>query len=92
MLTINGVGTKFYGKNNEQSDGSYTTTEWFVFLMLPIIPIGSYRVIEHKRSSLIQTEYNIIEKLPLDKSEVARIYGIGIFCVVLFILFIVFAS
>ena len=46
MLTINGIGTKLYGKKSISADGSYQTIKWFVFLHLPIIPLKTYRVLE----------------------------------------------
>jgi hypothetical protein len=44
--TINGCGTKWYGKSLEESDGSYVVTEWITFLWVPLIPLGSKRVIQ----------------------------------------------
>ena len=43
-FTFNGIGTKFFGKSDEQLDGSYTATEWLVFLYFPLIPIRSFRL------------------------------------------------
>ncbi|HEY4512771.1 MAG TPA: hypothetical protein VJH63_03930 [Candidatus Paceibacterota bacterium] len=46
MYSINGIGTKLYGKKDfNHVDQSYIATKWFTFLLLPIIPLGSYRVI-----------------------------------------------
>jgi hypothetical protein len=44
MFSINGIGTSLYGKSKVESDGSYIATKWFIFLLLPIVPLGSYRV------------------------------------------------
>jgi len=44
-FTFNGVGTKFHGKRDLGNDGSYVTTEWFVFLCIPVFPIRSLRVL-----------------------------------------------
>lgn len=43
-FTLNGIGTTYYGKRDCTADASYITTEWIVFLYLPILPLGSYRV------------------------------------------------
>src|SRR6185295_6776026 len=43
-FSFNGIGTTYYGKRDFRADGSYVTTEWFVFACLPIIPIRSVRV------------------------------------------------
>lgn len=42
--TLNGFGTKFYGKRDQAVDGSYITTKWLTALYVPVIPLGSYRV------------------------------------------------
>lgn len=44
MYSLNGVGTRLYGKRDINPDGSYIATKWFIFLLLPIFPLGSYRV------------------------------------------------
>ena len=44
LFTINGVGTKIYGKSDEGSDGSYITTLFFTILFIPVIPIKQYLV------------------------------------------------
>ncbi len=45
MYSLNGIGTTIYGKSAvSPQDGSYVATKWVVFLWLPIIPIGTYRV------------------------------------------------
>jgi hypothetical protein len=43
--TINGCGTRFYGKRDRAEDGSYITTEWITFIYAPLLPIRSYRVL-----------------------------------------------
>src|SRR3989344_9618968 len=40
----NGSGEGFYGKREVREDGSYVTTKWFMILLIPIIPLGTYRV------------------------------------------------
>ena len=41
---IAGFGTKFYGKGDSRSDGSYIATKWIVFAYIPIFPLGSFLV------------------------------------------------
>lgn len=43
-FTFNGIGTTFYGARDFALDGTYTTTEWFTFLYVPIIPLRSLRI------------------------------------------------
>jgi hypothetical protein len=42
--TIQGVGTRFYGKRDFRQDGTYITTEWAVLFHLPLVPLRSLRV------------------------------------------------
>lgn len=44
MTTLNGVGTRLYGKYQAEGDGSYIVTLWFTVLFLPIWPLSSYLV------------------------------------------------
>ncbi len=48
-----GIGRKFFGRSNYNLDAlsgleEFDTTLWFVFLFLPVIPLGTYRI-RHKR-------------------------------------------
>ena len=42
---MNGIGTMWYGKALPARDGSYVVTEWVTFVYVPVIPIGSKRVL-----------------------------------------------
>ena len=62
MTTINGIGTKLYGKKKIASDGSYQAIKWFVFIYMPIFPLKTYRVLEMQSfSSLNQEKDKAIE-------------------------------
>ena len=43
---LNGLVTLAVGKTDFLPDGSYVTTQWFSIMMLPLLPIRSYRVLE----------------------------------------------
>ena len=43
-FSFNGIGTAFYGQRDFRSDRTYLTTEWFVLIGIPIIPLRSLRV------------------------------------------------
>lgn len=46
MFRFNGIGTTIIGKKDfDPTDRSYTTTKWFTVLFIPVVPLGSYRVI-----------------------------------------------
>jgi hypothetical protein len=77
MSTFNGIGTKLYGSMEHGPDGSYITTKWIVIFYLPIIPIGSYRVIEEGSSNYIiynSQQYRSM-KVPLHKKQIIKTYG-----------------
>jgi hypothetical protein len=42
--TLNGFGTKLYGRRNPAADGSFLTTKWVVLFWIPLIPLKSLRV------------------------------------------------
>jgi hypothetical protein len=44
-FTINGCGTTFYGSADPHPDGSYVVTTWVVLAYIPLIPLGSMRVL-----------------------------------------------
>jgi hypothetical protein len=43
-FTFQGIGTTFYGQRDFHADGSFITTEWFVLIYFPVIPLRSFRV------------------------------------------------
>lgn len=76
--SVNGIGTTLYGKREINSNGSYIATKWFIFFLLPIFPIGSYRVLPStpKITSPVEqtTAYSIFEKVSLNKKQVINTY------------------
>ena len=42
--SVNGTGTRVYGKRDFWTDGSFVTTKWITFLWVPLIPLRSLRV------------------------------------------------
>lgn len=42
--SVNGTGTRVYGKRDFRTDGSFVTTKWITFLWIPLIPLRSMRV------------------------------------------------
>jgi hypothetical protein len=83
MFSINGIGTKLYGKRNINiMDGSYTATKWFIVLLFPVIPLRSYRVQrgETQASMMVlvgmpgaTTQYQMLP-IPMDWKQVAQTY------------------
>lgn len=46
MFTLNGVGTRLYGRADQRPDGSYVSTLCFCVLFIPVLPLTSYRVVD----------------------------------------------
>ncbi len=86
FTSINGIGSTVYGKSDFHDDGSYVTTEWFTFFFVPILPICSYRVIR-TRATIINSEYQILEKFPPRTSHIVKAYIITVAVVCLIVLF-----
>jgi hypothetical protein len=62
LRAFNGIGAVFYGKRDfDPFTKTYITNHWFVFLLIPIIPIASYRVSTGSRDDL----YHIYGRVPL---------------------------
>ena len=49
--SVNGCVTTYYGRADCGLDGSYVVIEWVVFLGIPLIPLGSKRVLPQARTS-----------------------------------------
>ena len=87
MFSINGIGTTLYGRE-EQDDGSYFTTEWITFFWIPLLPIGSYHVLDWDSNSPFRTNYEM-RKIPFKWKQISKIYLI-IFSFILLIALSVF--
>ena len=70
-----GFGPRRFCKWDRRSDGAFreefTTTVFFVFLYLPLFPVGTYRVWRNKEWG----RPNVIEKLPLNWSQVLEVWA-----------------
>jgi hypothetical protein len=89
MYSINGIGTTLYGKREIESDGSYIATKWFIFLLIPIFPISSYRVRPDtpKVHFLGQkTNYFRFDKVQLNKKQIINTYSIIYVPIFIFVL------
>lgn len=76
-LSFNGIGTKYYGHAEESDSGSYTATEWFIFLWLPIFPLRSWRVLRRRKGMdtfLFSNAKFLVKPLPLNMRQVALGY------------------
>jgi len=87
-FSLNGFGTRHFGAR-WQPDGTYITTKWVVFCFVPIIPLGSVRVLSgalggHNPFALGFSSGKVVAA-PLDIGMVAWTYaweiGVVIFLV-----------
>jgi len=90
MYSINGFGTRLYGKSDfNRLDGSYITTKFIVIFFIPIFPIGSYRVIKGKAAqsgSITLREYQVeyqMQKIQTNIFQIIKIYFFAYFSIAL---------
>ena len=81
ISSINGFGSKTYGKTDFAADGSYITTCWVIACYVPLIPTESWRaweIVEKKRLfGLIPYTDNsnfYAQDVPLHRQQVLRVY------------------
>jgi hypothetical protein len=73
--SVNGIGTKYYGKAERWPDGSYITTKWIVLFFVPILPLGSFRVKRISGDGFFRGEY-LVEEVGLHNRQVTTTYAI----------------
>ena len=79
--TLNGVGTKYYGKRDVEPDNSFITTEWIVLVYIPIIPIGSFRVQptgESTNTIIFSSTQYLVQRVPFNWRQIRNVYAITI--------------
>jgi hypothetical protein len=93
MKTINGTGTILYGRSQKRmlppkmrleieakgyAPYSYQAIKWFALFFVPLIPLGTYKVIPSDQGvfSTQQSSY-LLEPKPWDWLQVLRHYVIG---------------
>lgn len=101
ITVFQGIGATFYGrKDYNSSDSSYITTKWFIFLLLPIFPLKSYRIRQTNSKSIFylvamssQTNYEILEEIPLknNKEQIIKTY-LSIYSFIFLLIFGVYLS
>lgn len=80
LSTNQGIGRMFHGRTATCAEcGSAIRTAWSVFLLLPVIPRGSYRVIEFDEEAAdgeSRTEF-LARRVPLHWPQVLRTWAVG---------------
>ena len=75
--SVNGIGTKYYGKRDKAVDGTYTTTLFFSFFYIPLIPLRSFRVLpvgEPTGGFFWGTQHYQATRTPLNWLQVFNVY------------------
>ncbi|MSQ48622.1 MAG: hypothetical protein EXR78_09630 [Deltaproteobacteria bacterium] len=87
-FTFNGIGTTLYGNRDAGPDGSYVTTEWVVFVYVPVFPLRSWRVLPTgKGTSAIvynSASYQRVQ-VPLNGHQVRNGYAVTLAVVAVFV-------
>jgi hypothetical protein len=77
-FTLQGIGTTFYGQRDFRRDGTYITTEWLVFIFIPVLPIRSLRVRYQDGVNVgffYEQNYSVYEKSFPNWKQVVSTYG-----------------
>jgi hypothetical protein len=93
MHTFNGIGTTIYGRANRQEllgadrlaaeqagylPASYQVVKWFVFLFLPIVPLGTYRVLKaHQKFWTLDFPQYSMQRVDWDWKQVVAHYSVA---------------
>jgi hypothetical protein len=78
--TLNGFGTRYYGKREPGADGSYITSLWVTALYLPLVPLGSYRVLPVGQGTnyvVHRSQSYRVMKVPMCWEQIWRTYMIS---------------
>jgi Hsp70 protein/DnaJ C terminal domain len=93
--SINGCGTTYYGSRDFYSDGSYITTEWIIFVHIPILPLASFRVLPDGsgQNYLVFNSQNFrVQKVPLCRQQVRNTYLTILIVILSLVLLAIFTS
>ncbi|HZP64319.1 MAG TPA: hypothetical protein VFB28_12965 [Terriglobales bacterium] len=78
--TLNGFGTRYYGSRDLAEDGSYITTLWVTALYVPLLPLGSYRVLPvgNGRNWIVHSSQSYMtRKVALCWEQIWHVYMVG---------------
>ena len=93
--SLNGCGTTYYGSRDFHTDGSYITTEWIIFLHIPLLPLASFRVLPtgSGHNYLVFNSQNYrVQKILLCRKQVWNTYLTILIVILSIVLLIILAS
>lgn len=79
--SLHGIGTTYYGKRDFEPDGSYITTEFVIFIGIPIVPLQSLRVRYVGSTGIVfpivhsEENYIVLATTRPNKKQVLSVYG-----------------
>jgi hypothetical protein len=76
--SVNGIGTTYFGASDRQPDNSFITTEWFILLNIPLIPLRSLRTRylgQSRQQGGTTKHYDILGPAPLDTRRILQTYA-----------------
>jgi len=85
--TLNGFGTRYYGRREGGEDGSYITTLWVTALYIPLLPLGSYRVMPVGKGTnwiVHASQSYMTRKVSLCWEQIWHVYMVGLPVLILF--------
>jgi hypothetical protein len=93
MQTFNGIGTTIYGRARREEllgaarssaeqagylPASYQVVKWFVFLFMPIVPLGTYRVLKaHQKFWTLDFPQYSMQRVDWDWKQIAVHYSLA---------------
>ncbi len=80
-FNFNGIGTTYYGQRDLLEDGSFVTTEWLILIYVPIIPLGSFRIVPSGKSSnllVYRSNQYLVKQVPMNWRQVRNTYSLYI--------------
>jgi hypothetical protein len=75
-FTLNGIGTQFFG-HRLLPEGKVVMTKWFIFLYAPLIPLGTFHILEWGNtvgSLPMQTTPYKVRRTRLDWYHIGLVY------------------
>ena len=76
--TFNGFGTTLLDYR-QRDDGSWEATRWVVAMMLPLVPLATYRIQPKRQQNSygrMESYFNILGREPLSIAKILRVYAL----------------
>ncbi len=76
--TFNGFGTTLLDYRR-RDDGSWEATRWVVAMMLPVVPLATYRILPKRQQNSygrMESYFDILGREPLSIARILRVYAL----------------